>query len=80
MVGVASTIDNDLMGSDITIGVHTALNIAPEAIDSPEDHRFVTPAGISGGGNGTAVRLSGVDGWYRRRCRGGGHSGGADRP
>lgn len=31
--GVASTIDNDLCGSDITIGVDTALNIALEAID-----------------------------------------------
>jgi 6-phosphofructokinase 1 len=31
--GVASTIDNDLAGSDITIGVDTALNIALEAID-----------------------------------------------
>ena len=33
VVGVASTIDNDLIGSDITIGVDTALNIALEAID-----------------------------------------------
>jgi len=33
VVGVASTIDNDLCGSDITIGVDTALNIALEAID-----------------------------------------------
>ncbi len=33
VVGVASTIDNDLVGSDITIGVDTALNIAIEAID-----------------------------------------------
>ncbi len=33
VVGVASTIDNDLLGSDITIGVDTALNIALEAID-----------------------------------------------
>jgi 6-phosphofructokinase 1 len=32
-VGVASTIDNDLFGSEITIGVDTALNIALEAID-----------------------------------------------
>ena len=31
--GVASTIDNDLCGSDLTIGVDTALNIALEAID-----------------------------------------------
>lgn len=33
VVGVASTIDNDLYGSDTTIGVDTALNIALEAID-----------------------------------------------
>lgn len=33
VVGVASTIDNDLVGSDITIGVDTALNIALEAVD-----------------------------------------------
>lgn len=33
VVGVASTIDNDLFGSDVTIGVNTALNIALEAID-----------------------------------------------
>ena len=33
VVGVASTIDNDLFGSEVTIGVDTALNIALEAID-----------------------------------------------
>ena len=33
VVGIASTIDNDLAGTDITIGVDTALNIALEAID-----------------------------------------------
>jgi 6-phosphofructokinase 1 len=33
VVGVASTIDNDLYGSDITIGVDTALNVSLEAID-----------------------------------------------
>jgi 6-phosphofructokinase 1 len=33
VAGVASTIDNDLYGSDITVGVDTALNIALEAID-----------------------------------------------
>lgn len=33
VVGVASTIDNDLCGSEKTIGVDTALNIALEAID-----------------------------------------------
>jgi 6-phosphofructokinase 1 len=33
VVGVASTIDNDLYGSEMCIGVDTALNIALEAID-----------------------------------------------
>jgi len=33
VVGVASTIDNDLYGTEISIGVDTALNIALEAID-----------------------------------------------
>lgn len=33
VVGVASTIDNDLYGSELTIGVDTALNVALEAID-----------------------------------------------
>jgi 6-phosphofructokinase 1 len=33
VVGVASTIDNDLYGSEMTIGVDTALNVALEAID-----------------------------------------------
>ena len=33
VAGVASTIDNDLCGTDLTIGVDTALNIALEAID-----------------------------------------------
>ena len=33
VVGVASTIDNDLAGLGVTIGVDTALNIALEAID-----------------------------------------------
>ena len=33
VVGIASTIDNDLYGADMTIGVDTALNIALESID-----------------------------------------------
>jgi len=37
VVGVASTIDNDLVGSDITIGVDTALNTALQAIDRLKD-------------------------------------------
>jgi 6-phosphofructokinase 1 len=33
VIGIASTIDNDLFGSEMTIGVDTALNIALEAMD-----------------------------------------------
>jgi 6-phosphofructokinase 1 len=33
VIGVASTIDNDIYGTDMSIGVDTALNIALEAID-----------------------------------------------
>ena len=33
VVGIASTIDNDLCGSEITIGVDTALDVALQAID-----------------------------------------------
>lgn len=34
VVGVASTIDNDLLGTDVTIGSDTAINVTLEAIDS----------------------------------------------
>lgn len=33
VAGIASTIDNDLYGSDVCLGVDTALNVALEAID-----------------------------------------------
>jgi 6-phosphofructokinase 1 len=33
VIGVASTIDNDLIGSDVSIGTTTALDVALEAID-----------------------------------------------
>ncbi len=33
VVGIASTIDNDLAGAEMTLGVDTALNVALEAID-----------------------------------------------
>ena len=33
VVGIAVTIDNDVFGTDVTIGVDTALNVALEAID-----------------------------------------------
>jgi len=33
VVGIASTIDNDLFGTDVSLGVDTALNVALDAID-----------------------------------------------
>ena len=33
VVGIASTIDNDLLGTDISIGCDTAINVTLEAID-----------------------------------------------
>jgi len=33
VVGIASTIDNDLLGTDITIGADTAINVTLDAID-----------------------------------------------
>jgi 6-phosphofructokinase 1 len=48
VVGVASTIDNDLHGSEITIGVDTALNIALEAIDRLK-------IGIAGGAEAVVI-------------------------
>jgi len=33
VVGIAATIDNDLIGTDASIGCDTALNVAAEAID-----------------------------------------------
>lgn len=33
VVGIAVTIDNDVFGTDVTVGVDTALNVALEAID-----------------------------------------------
>ena len=37
VIGVGSTIDNDLAGMDVTIGVDTALNTATECIDRLKD-------------------------------------------
>ena len=33
LVGVPKTIDNDVVGTDVTFGFHTAVQIATDAID-----------------------------------------------
>jgi len=61
--GVASTIDNDLCGTEITIGVDTALNIALESID-----RLRTTA--SSHQRLSVVELMGRDCGYLALCAG----------
>jgi len=66
VVGVASTIDNDLYGSDITIGVNTALNIALEAIDrlkvTASSHQRGILVEVMGRGCGYLALMAGIAG------------------
>jgi 6-phosphofructokinase 1 len=66
VVGVASTIDNDLYGSDITIGVDTALNIAIEAIDrlktTASSHQRAFLLEVMGRNCGYLALMSGIAG------------------
>ena len=62
--GIASTIDNDLVGSDITIGVDTALNIALEAIDrlkvTASSHRRAFLVEVMGRDCGYLALMTGI--------------------
>ena len=66
VIGVASTIDNDLYGSDITIGVDTALNIALEAIDrlkvTASSHERAFLIEVMGRGCGYLALMAGIAG------------------
>jgi 6-phosphofructokinase 1 len=66
VVGVASTIDNDLFGSEITIGVDTALNIALEAIDrlkiTASSHERAFLVEVMGRDCGYLALMSGIAG------------------
>jgi 6-phosphofructokinase 1 len=66
VVGVASTIDNDLYGSGITIGVDTALNIALEAIDrlkvTASSHQRAFLVEVMGRECGYLALMSGIAG------------------
>ena len=67
VVGIASTIDNDLVGTDVTIGVDTALNIALEAIDRLS-YRHITQTGFSCRSNGTKLWIFSPYGSNFRWC------------
>jgi 6-phosphofructokinase 1 len=66
VVGVASTIDNDLYGSDVTIGVDTALNVALNAIDNlkvtASSHRRALLVEVMGRKCGYLALMAGVAG------------------
>ncbi len=66
VVGVASTIDNDLCGSDITIGVDTALNVALNAIDNlkvtASSHRRALLVEVMGRKCGYLALMAGIAG------------------
>jgi 6-phosphofructokinase 1 len=66
VVGVASTIDNDLYGSEMTIGVDTALNIALEAIDrlktTATSHQRAFLLEVMGRGCGYLALMSAIAG------------------
>jgi 6-phosphofructokinase 1 len=66
IVGIASTIDNDLYGSEMTIGVDTALNIALEAIDrlkvTASSHQRAFLIEVMGRNCGYIALMSGIAG------------------
>ncbi|MEM2099861.1 MAG: ATP-dependent 6-phosphofructokinase [Thermoproteota archaeon] len=66
VVGVASTIDNDLYGSEITIGVDTALNIVLEAIDrlkvTASSHNRAFLVEVMGRDSGYLALMTGIAG------------------
>lgn len=66
VVGVASTIDNDLACSEITIGVDTALNIALESIDrlrtTASSHKRAFVVEVMGRACGYLALMAGIAG------------------
>jgi len=66
VVGIASTIDNDLYGSEITLGVDTALNIALESVDrlkvTASSHRRAFLVEVMGRNCGYLALMAGITG------------------
>jgi 6-phosphofructokinase 1 len=66
VVGVPKTIDNDLAGTDVTFGFHTAVQIATDAIDrlhtTAESHNRVIILEVMGRHAGWIAAYSGIAG------------------
>ena len=86
VVGVASTIDNDLYGNDVSIGCDTAINITLEAIDrlrtTASSHQRAFAVETMGRDCGYIALMSGIAGGaevialpeQRNHARGGGRA------
>lgn len=66
VIGLPKTIDNDLYGTDVTFGFHSALNIATEAIDrihtTASSHGRVMVVELMGNKSGWLTLYAGVAG------------------
>jgi len=66
IVGIPKTIDNDVAGTDLSIGFHTAVNIATEAIDrvhtTAESHNRVMVVEVMGRHAGWIALNAGIAG------------------
>src|SRR4029453_6081800 len=66
VVGVPKTIDNDLAGTDVAFGFHTAVQIATDAIDrlhtTAESHNRVIVVEVMGRHAGWIAAYSGIAG------------------
>jgi 6-phosphofructokinase 1 len=66
VVGIPKTIDNDVEGTDLSIGFHTAVNIATEAIDrlhtTAESHNRVMVVEVMGRHTGWIAVYAGIAG------------------
>ena len=74
-IGLPGTIDNDLYGTDTTIGYDTALNTILDAVDKIRDTATSHERLFFCGGNGTRCRLPGIERCHCCGCRSCHHSG-----
>ena len=72
VVGIPASIDNDVWGTDLAIGVDTALNTALEAIDRIKDtassHRRAHVVEVMGRDCGYLALMSAIAGGAEARC------------
>lgn len=73
IVAIPKTIDNDVAGTDLSIGFHTAVNIATEAIDrihtTAESHNRVMVVEVMGRHAGWIAVNAGIAGGAEARAR-----------